>query len=351
MDEPEVAWWESYGDPVLSDLVRRAAHENRDVKMAAERVRAARAGETVSRSWLWPSIGVGAAGHRQQHRLQLGHQARSCAGGRREDARRQPGRVLGNRHLRPPARRRGRGRRRHDGERRYGARGVRLLVLTDVASNYFTLVGALRQLETLRAISAAQDETLRLVTARQRAGLATAFDVERAQTDAVAGTRGDPAARNAGRRVAAPHRRAHRRPGGQCRAIIVPMTATSPFRRRVPASPPRSCSAAPTCSPRQRSSTPPTARRQQAAAEWFPRLFLGAVVRPREDRAEQARPRRRALHQRGRRCSRCRSSTPAAPRRSTRVAESGQSRSGAALRGRDRARARGRRERAGRARG
>ena len=61
---------------------------------------------------------------------------------------------------------------------------MRLLVLTDVATNYFTLVGALRQLETVRAISAAQDETLRLVTARQRAGLATPFDVERAQTEA-----------------------------------------------------------------------------------------------------------------------------------------------------------------------
>ena len=28
-EEPEVAWWESYRDPVLSDLVRRAARENR----------------------------------------------------------------------------------------------------------------------------------------------------------------------------------------------------------------------------------------------------------------------------------------------------------------------------------
>src|SRR5262249_10812134 len=60
--EPEVAWWESYGDPVLSDLTRRAAVENRDVKIAAERVRAARAGETISRSWLFPSIGLSASG-------------------------------------------------------------------------------------------------------------------------------------------------------------------------------------------------------------------------------------------------------------------------------------------------
>src|SRR5579871_3667874 len=64
--EPETAWWESFGDPVLSDLVRRAARENRDVKIAAERVRAARAGETISRSWLLPSIGIGAAGYDQK---------------------------------------------------------------------------------------------------------------------------------------------------------------------------------------------------------------------------------------------------------------------------------------------
>lgn len=67
-----------------------------------------------------------------------------------------------------------------------GAHGVRLLVLTDVATNYFPLAGALRQLETVRAISAAQDETLRLVTARHRAGLATPFGVERARGDTAA---------------------------------------------------------------------------------------------------------------------------------------------------------------------
>ena len=54
--DAEVAWWDAYGDPVLSDLVRRAARENRDAKSAAERVRAARAGEVISRSWLFPSI-------------------------------------------------------------------------------------------------------------------------------------------------------------------------------------------------------------------------------------------------------------------------------------------------------
>src|ERR1700752_2016426 len=61
-EEPEAVWWEGYGDPVLSDLVRRAARENRDVRIAAERVRAARAGQTISRSWLFPSVGIHGAG-------------------------------------------------------------------------------------------------------------------------------------------------------------------------------------------------------------------------------------------------------------------------------------------------
>lgn len=60
--EPEAAWWETFNDPVLTDLVRRAMRENRDIKIAAERVRTARAGETISRSWLFPSVGMSAFG-------------------------------------------------------------------------------------------------------------------------------------------------------------------------------------------------------------------------------------------------------------------------------------------------
>jgi outer membrane protein TolC len=54
--DAEVAWRDAYGNPVLSDLVRRAARENCDAKIAAECVRAARAREVISRSWLFPSI-------------------------------------------------------------------------------------------------------------------------------------------------------------------------------------------------------------------------------------------------------------------------------------------------------
>ena len=178
--EPEAPWWDSYGDPVLSSLIRRAASANRDIKIAAERVRVARAGVTISRSWMLPSVGVSAVGVGYNNGYgapanQLAPDVRALAGG--ADVSWEidlSGRLsAGAKAAAADAL-----------AAENNVRGVRLLVLTDVASNYFTLVGALRQLETVRAISSAFDETLRLVTARQRVGLATSFDVERAQTDA-----------------------------------------------------------------------------------------------------------------------------------------------------------------------
>ena len=132
-----------------------AAQENRDVKIAAERLRAARSGVTVSRSFLAPSVSaVGSASDRSSGygdavKQQMPDTRNGSAGldvawevdlsGRlRAGAAAAAADALAAEH---------------------GVRGVRLLVMTDVASNYFTLVGALRQLDTLRAISAAHDET------------------------------------------------------------------------------------------------------------------------------------------------------------------------------------------------
>ena len=150
-------------------------------------LRAARAGETVSRSCLVPSVSAGRLGQRSQQRLRRRRQASCCptprAGSAGLDVSWEV--DLSGRLRAGAAAAAADALAAED-----GARGVRLLVMTDVATNYFTLVGALRQLDTVRAISAAQDETLRLVTARQRAGLATPFDVERAQTDASKRARG-----------------------------------------------------------------------------------------------------------------------------------------------------------------
>jgi NodT family efflux transporter outer membrane factor (OMF) lipoprotein len=272
-DEPEVAWWESYGDPVLSSLIRRAARENRDIKIAAERVRAARAGVTISRSAMLPSVGVSGVGVRYDNRYsgaasQSAPDVKALAGGvdvsweidlsgrLRAGTSAAAAEALSAEH---------------------DERGVRLLVVTDVATNYFILVGALRQLDTVRAIAEAHDETLRLVTARQRVGLATPFDVERAQTDASRARAAIPPLET----LAAVSR--HR---------IAVLTGDQAFNAAAVA-PSRGEPVAPAARPGQ-----PAAllerrpdllalkaqldaanwRRQQAKAEYFPRLFASALL-------------------------------------------------------------------------
>jgi len=269
--EPEVAWWRSFNDPVLADLVRRAARENRDVKIAAERLATARSGVTVSRSFLAPSVSAvgqaadkssgysdaikqltpdtkaGSAGLQVSWELDLSGRLRAGARAAAADAL----------------------------AAEQGVRGVRLLVVSDVATHYFTLVGVLRQLDTLRTISAAHDETLRLVQAKLRVGLATPFDVERARTEAEAARAQIPPLET----VAAVSR--HR---------IAVLTGDQAF-NAARIDPWRGAVAAPEIATGQPATLlqrrpdvlalmaqldAANARRQQAAAEWFPRLFLDA---------------------------------------------------------------------------
>ncbi|MBB5462434.1 efflux transporter outer membrane subunit [Paraburkholderia sp. Cpub6] len=273
--EPEAAWWDSYGDPVLSDLVRRAARENRDVKVALERVRAARAGQTISRSWLFPSVGIyGAAFDHTTGFDSLTKQINPEAA----DTRGWQGAVDVSWEIDIAGRLRA-GAAAAAADTRAAedlARGVRLLVVSDVATNYFTLVGALRQLDTVRAISTAQDETLRLVTARQRVGLATPFDVERAQTEASKARAAIPPLETL---AAVSRHRIAVLIGDQAfnASMIAPSRADVTVPTARAGQPAALLQRRPDLLAAQAQLDAANARRQQAMAEWFPRLLLGAV--------------------------------------------------------------------------
>ncbi len=272
---PETAWWDSYGDPVLADLVRRAARENRDIKVALERVRAARTGETISRSWLVPSIGIhGAAFDHKTGYDSLTKQTVPEAA----DTKGWQGGVEVSWEIDIAGRLRG-GAAAAAADTRAAedvARGVRLLVVSDVATNYFTLVGALRQLDTVRAISAARDETLRLVTTRQRVGLATPFDVERAQTEASTARAAIPPLETL---AAVSRHRIAVLIGDQAfnASIIVPSRADVTVPTARAGQPAALLQRRPDLLAAQAQLDAANARRRQAKAEWFPRLFLGAV--------------------------------------------------------------------------
>jgi outer membrane protein, multidrug efflux system len=270
--EPEAAWWERFGDPVLSDLISRAAYENRDVKIAAERVRAARAGQTISRSWLLPSLNLvgGAVDQRTGYGAPITDRIPDvkAAGGGADvswevdlSGRLRAGAAAAAADTRAA---------------QHGLQGVRLLVLTDVASNYFMLVGALRQLENVRAISEAQDETVRLVSARERAGLATPFDVERAQAAASSARAAIPPLETL---VAVSRHRIAVLVGDQATnaASITPWKGDIVVPVSQPGQPAALLQRRPDLLTAQAQLDAANARRRQAHAEWFPRLLLSAV--------------------------------------------------------------------------
>ena len=268
----EVAWWEAYGDPVLSDLLRRAAHENRDIKIASERVRAARAGETISRSWLLPSFG--ATGSRNDQRTDYSGRAQEAI----PDLKSASGGLSASWEIDLSGRLRA-GAAAAAADRNAtedNVRGVRLLVISDVGTNYFTLAGALQQLETVRAIAAAHEETLRLVTARQRAGLASTFDVERARTEAQSARAAIPPLETL---AAASRHRIAVLIGSQAAdaATITPWNGSVIVPDVKPGQPAALLERRPDLLASRAQLQAANFRRQQAAAEWFPRLFIGAL--------------------------------------------------------------------------
>jgi NodT family efflux transporter outer membrane factor (OMF) lipoprotein len=236
------------------------------VKIAAERVRAARAGETIRRSSLLPNLGAAAFGldHDSGDDLELesGSAALSVswevdvAGGLRAGVSAATYERIATED---------------------GARAVQLLVLTDVATNYFTLVGALRQLETVRAISAAQDETLRLVTARQRVGLASTFDVERARTAASSARAAIPPLETL---VAVSRHRIAVLIGDQASnatAAVAPWSGAAVVPDAQPGQPATLLERRPDLLASRAQLEAANWRRREAVAAWFPRLFVNAL--------------------------------------------------------------------------
>lgn len=53
----DLPWWEAFHDPKLQDLIRTALKQNYDLQIATERINAARAQLTVTRSSLFPQVG------------------------------------------------------------------------------------------------------------------------------------------------------------------------------------------------------------------------------------------------------------------------------------------------------
>lgn len=62
------AWWTQFNDPLLDSLIARAAESNFDLRVAASRVREARAARGIAEASLLPTVGLSASATKRQSR-------------------------------------------------------------------------------------------------------------------------------------------------------------------------------------------------------------------------------------------------------------------------------------------
>lgn len=174
------AWWEGFGDPTLARLVKEGLSANQDVAMALQRVRQARAGADAQASRLWPTVGVQAFASRSESGVpapvkQGMPDTRALRAG--IDVAWEIDLAGGVRSARDAAQ--------ADAQAAAaGLNGARLLVASEVGRQYFVLRSAVERLRIVLDLAAAQRRTAALVESRLREGQASAFDLDRARAEA-----------------------------------------------------------------------------------------------------------------------------------------------------------------------
>ncbi|NRF71634.1 efflux transporter outer membrane subunit [Aquincola sp. S2] len=174
------AWWAGYDDPTLTTLVEQSLIANQDVAIALQRVAQARAGSDAQGSRLWPTVGVQASASRSDSGLpspvkQGMPDTRALRAG--VDVAWEIDLAGGVRAARDAAQA-------EAAAAAAGVEGARLLVASEVARQYFLLRGAEQRLRIVQDLAAAQRETAVRVGSRLREGEASAFDLDRARAEA-----------------------------------------------------------------------------------------------------------------------------------------------------------------------
>lgn len=174
------AWWATWGDATLTALVDEALGANQDIAIALQRVAQARAGTDAQASRLWPSLGVQASASRSSSGLpapvkQGMPDTRALRAGL--DVAWEIDLAGGVRAARDAAQA-------DATAAAAGVQGARLLVASEVARQYFVLRSAHERLRLVEALAKAQRDTASRVESRLREGQASAFDHDRARAEA-----------------------------------------------------------------------------------------------------------------------------------------------------------------------
>ena len=167
----DLPWWQVFKDPKLQELIRTALKQNYDLQLATEHINAARAQLALTRSSLFPQVNAGGSFNGgKENTFQSKYNFLTLAG----DAAFQLDFF-------------GRLRRANEAARAQllatedARRVVVLTLVSDVASDYFTLLQMDLQLAITRETVKTQTDSVKLTQLRLEHGVATKLDVLQAQ--------------------------------------------------------------------------------------------------------------------------------------------------------------------------
>lgn len=167
----DLPWWQVFQDPQLQELIRTSLKQNYDLQIATERINQARAQVAVARSSLFPQVGANAnfAGGKEgnfQTKYNFLNLTADAAfqldffGKLRRATEAARAELLATEDARQT---------------------VTLTLVSDVASDYFSLLELDLQLQITRDTIGTQQDSVKLTTFRVEHGVATKLDVLQAQ--------------------------------------------------------------------------------------------------------------------------------------------------------------------------
>lgn len=167
----DLPWWQVFQDPQLQELIRAALKQNYDLQIATERINAARAQVTITRSHLFPQLGAnanfeGGKEHNIQTKYNFGLLTADAAfqldffGRLRRATEAARAELLATTDAQQT---------------------VILTLVSDVASDYFSLLELDLQLQITQETIRTQEDSVKLTQLRVEHGVATRLDVLQAQ--------------------------------------------------------------------------------------------------------------------------------------------------------------------------
>jgi outer membrane protein, multidrug efflux system len=169
----DLPWWQVFQDTALQELIRTALKQNYDVRLATERIIAARAQLTVTRSDQFPHVDISGVATDGRF-FSGGFQARTKYSTYAADA-------IFQLDLFGQLRRATEAARAQLLSTQYAQKTEILTLVSDVATDYFALLALDLQLQITRETVKTQEDAVKLTKLRLEHGVATKLDVLQAQ--------------------------------------------------------------------------------------------------------------------------------------------------------------------------